>query len=71
MRMRLLFSILLLALCVLPIAAHDGEMHTGEPIVGDDTADVAPEFDIVFAQVTQLGSNLYFHMVVNGQQPHA
>jgi hypothetical protein len=62
MRIRLMLLGLLMLLAVLPAAAHEGE-----PITGDETESAAPEFDIVFAQVSQIGSNLYFHMVVNGE----
>ncbi len=46
----------------LPTAAHD----ESEPIHDDVTEGTAPEFDIVFARVQQLGSNLIFQMIVEG-----
>lgn len=61
-RIRLLL-LLMVMLMALPAAAHDD----GEPIHADETEGIAAEFDIVFAQVTQAGSNLIFQMVVNGE----
>lgn len=54
--------IIMLAVLVATVAAHDD----GEPIHGDETEGIASEFDIVFAQVLRVGSNLVFQMVVNG-----
>ena len=61
-RMGLLFVAMLLVFTV-PVAAHDD----GEPIHGDETEGGDAEFDIVFAQVVRVGSNLVFQMVVNGE----
>jgi hypothetical protein len=41
--------------------------HDGEPITAPDSETVPAEFDIVFAQVLQVGSNLIFQMIVNGE----
>ena len=59
-RFGLLLVVMLLVVAV-PVTAHDGE-----PIHGDETEEIAAEFDIVFAQVLRVGSNLVFQMVVNG-----
>jgi hypothetical protein len=56
-----LLLIVMLVVFVVPVTAHDGE-----PIRGDETEGIAAEFDIVFAQVLRVGSNLIFQMVVNG-----
>lgn len=58
-------AVLLLSLLVFPmvVLAHDD----GTAIHGDETEGVDAEFDVVFAQVTQAGSNLYFQMVVAGE----
>jgi len=58
-----LLLLLLIVLMAVPAAAHDD----GEPIHADETEGIAAEFDIVFAQVTQAGSNLIFQMMVNGE----
>lgn len=58
-----LLLLLLIVLMAVPAAAHDD----GEPIHSDASEAIAPEFDIVFAQVTQAGSNLIFQMVVDGE----
>ncbi|MBZ0279547.1 MAG: hypothetical protein K8L97_02320 [Anaerolineae bacterium] len=58
-----LLLLLMIALVAVPAAAHDD----GEPIHSDESEGVAAEFDIVFAQVTQTGSNLIFQMMVNGE----
>lgn len=55
-----LLTLVVLAVLMSPVMAHDD----GEPIHSDETADVAAEFDIVFAQVVQAGSNLIFQMIV-------
>lgn len=60
-RFTLMFVLLLVAI---PVAAHDG---AGKPIHPEESNNVAPEFDIVFAQVVQLGSNLVFQMSVTGE----
>lgn len=60
-RIFLLFA-LMLVFFVMPVAAHD----EGEPI-HDDAGDAEPAFDIVFAQVLRVGSNLIFQMVVAGE----
>lgn len=61
-RVGLLLLVLMLVFA-LPVSAHDD----GEPIHDDETEDVVAEFDIVFAQVVQAGSNLIFQMVVSGE----
>jgi hypothetical protein len=61
-RIRLVLLLLVL-LIALPVAAHDD----GTPIDGTETEGVAAEFDIVFAQVLRVGSNLIFQMVVAGE----
>lgn len=53
--------LLALSALVMPLAAHDGE-----PIHNDEGESVEAEFDIVFAQVVRVGSNLMFQMVVEG-----
>lgn len=58
-----LFFLALLMILAIPVAAHDD----GEPIHGDETEGVAAEFDIVFAQVLRVGSNLIFQLVVAGE----
>lgn len=60
-RLSLLLLIALAAFAI-PVSAHD----EGEPIHGDESDGVAPEFDIVFAQVVRVGSDLHFQMVVTG-----
>jgi hypothetical protein len=62
---KLVKFMLLLALLALaaPAAAHE----EGEPIVSEEDEAIEPEFDIVFAQVVRLGSNLHFHMIVRGE----
>ncbi len=60
---RITLLLLLVTLLALPVAAHDD----GEAIHADASADVAPEFDIVFAQVSRAGSNLFFQMAVSGE----
>lgn len=57
-----LLLLILLGMLVIPVAAHDGE-----PIHGEETEGTAAEFDIVFAQVVRVGSNLLFQMVVAGE----
>lgn len=54
--------LLMLALAAWPAAAHDGE-----PIHADESEEITAEFDIVFAQVVQVGSNLIFQMAVVGE----
>lgn len=58
-----LFFLALLMILAIPVAAHDD----GEPIHGDETEGVAADFDIVFAQVLHVGSNLIFQLVVAGE----
>src|SRR5690606_4872888 len=58
---RLMFLMLMLALA-LPVAAHDEGEH-----IHDDEGDAEAEFDIVFAQVAKIGSNLIFQIVVDGE----
>lgn len=58
-----LFFLAVLMILAFPMAAHDD----GEPIHGDETEGVAAEFDIVFAQVLRVGSNLIFQLVVAGE----
>src|SRR5690606_2212973 len=53
----------LFGLLVLPAAAHD----EGVPIDEDEADATEPAFDIVFAQVVRIGSNLYFQMIVDGE----
>lgn len=61
-RIGLLLVAMLLVFTV-PVAAHGD----GEPIHGGESEGVDAEFDIVFAQVVRVGSNLMFQMVVNGE----
>jgi len=56
-----MFLMLMLALA-LPVAAHDEGEH-----IHDDEGDAEAEFDIVFAQVAKIGSNLIFQIVVDGE----
>ena len=61
-RLLILALLVMFSIVVMPVAAHgDGEGIHDEEEGGD------PEFDIVFAQVVRLGSNLYFQMVVAGE----
>lgn len=55
--------LIILALSVLPAAAHG----TGEPIHSDEDETISADADIVFAQVTRIGSTLYFQMIVAGE----
>lgn len=58
------FVVFLLSLwVVIPSLAHDED----EPIHAGETEGVAPQFDIVFAQVERFGSTLIFHQIVAGQ----
>ena len=59
------FALLILALLMLalPAAAHPEE----EPIVADENEAADAAFDIVYARVVQLGSNLYFQQIVTGE----
>lgn len=61
-RIGLLFAAMLLVF-TMPVAAHDD----GEPIHGGESEGVDAAFDIVYAQVVRVGSNLLFQMVVNGE----
>jgi len=54
---------LVMALSAFAVAAHDD----GEPIHGDESEGVDPAFDVVFAQVVRLGTELHFQMVVAGE----
>ncbi|MBW4436443.1 MAG: hypothetical protein KME04_04875 [Pleurocapsa minor GSE-CHR-MK-17-07R] len=61
------FKILLLMIAaafvgLLPAAAHDA----GQPVESEEDAAIAADADIVVAQVVQMGSSLYFHMIVRG-----
>lgn len=58
-----LFLLVILAIFAFPAAAHDA----GEPIHGDENETVSAESDIVFAQISKIGSNLFFQMVVVGE----
>lgn len=55
--------LLALGVLLLPVAAHD----EGTSIHSETTDGVTADFDIVFAQVIQIGSNLVFQMVVTGE----
>lgn len=57
-----LLLVAMLLVFTMPVAAHDD----GEPIHGDETEGINAEFDIIFAQVVHVGSNLVFQIVVNG-----
>ncbi|MEO0561787.1 MAG: hypothetical protein AAF125_06720, partial [Chloroflexota bacterium] len=57
------FLVLVLAVSAWGVSAHD----EGEPIHGDETEGIASEYDIVFAQVIKLGSELHFQIVVAGE----
>jgi hypothetical protein len=57
-----LILLLFVLVSVLPVTAHDGE-----PIHDDEEEAVEAEFDIVFAQVAKIGSNLIFQIVVEGE----
>lgn len=54
--------LVLMLMMVFPAAAHDE--GTG---IHDDGDEAEAEFDIVFAQVVQMGANLYFHVLVEGE----
>ena len=58
-----LLTLIALAVLLVPVAAHD----EGTPIHSDETESITAEFDIVFAQVVQAGSNLIFQMIVAGE----
>jgi hypothetical protein len=58
-----LFFLALLMILAIPVAAHD----EGQPIHSGEAEDIAAEFDIVFAQVLHVGSNLIFQLVVAGE----
>ena len=58
-----LILLMMFVVFVAPVIAHD----EGEPIHGDETEEIAPEFDIIFAQVLRVGSNLVFQMIVSGE----
>lgn len=62
-RVSILVVFALFALMVVPVTAQEN----GEPIYADETTTVEAEFDIVFAQVVRVGSNLVFQVVVNGE----
>lgn len=59
------FSLLLLILILM--AAPSVLAHDGEPIHADEDDVIDAEFDIVYSQVLEIGSNLIFHMIVNGE----
>lgn len=59
---RITVLLVILLAGVMGVSAHE----TGEPIHTEESEGVSAEVDIVFAQVSQIGSNLYFQMVVVG-----
>jgi len=63
MKRIVLLMMLLFGVMAMPSVAHD----EGEGIHQEETENVDAEFDIVFAQVVHLGSNLYFQIVVDGE----
>jgi hypothetical protein len=64
---KLVKYVLLTALALLALAAPAAAHEQGEPIVAEESEGVEADFDIVFAQVVRLGSNLHFQMIVSGE----
>lgn len=62
-----MFRLLMVMVLLMAVASSVSAHGEGEPIDADETADVDAEFDIVFAQVVQIGSNLYFQLRVSGE----